>query len=312
MANPTLGELLLRYGGMPEVALRNLPADAKRTLKDAIAYAKTIPDQAKEVGDTALGALQYARELSPAAYRGRAPAFDKTNVDVLRTEIPELAQLAQETALGGVQNVRNLSPRQLRGSAPRFDTTVADAVGNALVQGVRNLPEAIAERPFKTLVSGAGLVNPASVVPSLLRAGAMAGGALEGAGALASRGLNAMDLGRAPATVNRLYNPSLMGPEFKVGDPNIPAYAYRKMSSPAELDDLIASGFLRPKPGRTNKYFQTSNDPMPAAGMIGGGQPYVRVETRNVPEGKAVRRKDIKIWDDATGSWKSVPKRVRN
>ena len=72
----TLGELLLRYGGLPEVALQNFPRGAR----EAWAGAKKVGSALRS---TALGGLQYAREMSPEAQRGNAPAFDKTNVDAV-------------------------------------------------------------------------------------------------------------------------------------------------------------------------------------------------------------------------------------
>ena len=67
----TLGELILRYGGEPEVALRNLPRSAKENWRKAVEFAKGLPAAGRWAGDAALGGLQYVREMSPAAQRKR-------------------------------------------------------------------------------------------------------------------------------------------------------------------------------------------------------------------------------------------------
>jgi hypothetical protein len=291
---PTLAELLAQYG-------RNIASDVPVVGRRIAEGVRSLPGMAAAGNRAMLGATQRISDMLPPVLQMPGIRGD------YRPSFGDGVALARDIGVGGNRLVTGTSQRGLDAmGAPRgagydpVSSEMSRMAQDIVASGVQALPQQMYDSPLSTAYEGAMMMAP---VPGLA--------ALKGARALAGRGLNAMDLGRAPATVNRLYNPSLMGPEFKVGDPNIPAYAYRKMSSPAELDDLIASGFLRPKPGSTNKYFQTSNDPMPAAGMIGSNQPYVRVETRNVPEGKAVRRKNVKIWDDATGSWKSVPKNTR-
>jgi hypothetical protein len=294
---PTLAELLAQYG-------RNIASDAPVVGRRIAEGVRSLPGMAAAGNRAMLGATQRIGDMLPPVLQMPATRGD------YRPSFDDGVALARDIGVGSNRLVTGTSQRGLDAmGAPRgagydpVSSEMSRMAQDIIASGAQALPGQLYDSPLSTGYEAAMMMAPISATK--------VSRALEGAGALAGRGLNAMDLGRAPVAVNRLYNPSLMGPEFKVGDPNIPAYAYRKMSSPAELDDLIASGFLRPRPGSTNKYFQTSNDPMPAAGMIGSNQPYVRVETRNVPEGKAVRRKNVKIWDDATGSWKSVPKNTR-
>ena len=293
---PTLAELLAQYG-------RNIASDAPVVGRRIVEGVRSLPEAAAAGNRAMLGATQRISDMLPPVLQMPSIRGD------YRPSIDEVTALARDVGSVGNRLVTGTSQRGLDAmGAPRgagYDlpaTEMSRMAQDAVVSGAQALPQYMYEHPLDSAYTAALMLAP---TPGRVVRGA------RGFEALAGRGLNAMDLGQAPASVNRLYNPSLMGPEFKVGDPNMPAYAYRRMSSPAELDDLIASGFLRPRPGSTNKYFQTSNDPMPAAGMIGSNQPYVRVETRNVPEGKAVRRKNVRIWDDATGTWKSVPKNTR-
>ncbi len=297
---PTLAELLAQY---ERNVVSNAPVVGRRIARDV----RSLPETAERGARVALGATQRLSDLLPpglqmpsvgADYR---PSFD-AGVSGVQEFAREAAPLVNRLVTGTEQRAFDALGVPRGAGYDPVATDLSRRAQDAVVSGVRALPQYVYEQPLDSAYTGALMMapTPGKVVK-----------AARGLGAMAGRGLNAMDIGRAPASVNRLYNPSLMGPEFKVGDPNIPAYAYRRMSSPAELVDLISSGFLRPKPGRTDKYFQTSDDPMPAAGMIGSDQPYVRVETRNVPEGKAVRRKNVRMWDDATGTWKIIPKKTR-
>ncbi len=166
MDRSTLGRLLLEYGNLPQQALRQFPGDVRKTAGEAADWVKGLPEQAQWAGEAGLGGLQYLRNMSRPEQRGRAPAFDTANADVVRELAPILARMPIDLAGGVVQNVRNLSPAPFRGTAPAMDTALA----NAAAAGLRGLPEAAAARPAKALATLASFVNPASLIPSRLRA----------------------------------------------------------------------------------------------------------------------------------------------
>jgi hypothetical protein len=112
-----------------------------------------------------------------------------------------------------------------------------------------------------------------------------------------------------PSVTNRMYSEKIMGPEYKPGDA-LPRYGYRNVSTPAELDDIARSGYMRPAPGKkANKYFTMSDAEAPSAGNR-GAKPVIRVPSDRIPQGSPVRSRDVQLWDDATESWKQVKRKA--
>ena len=178
MDRSALGRLLLEYGNLPNQALRAFPGDARKAAGEAVDWVKSIPDQARWVGDAGLGGVQYLRNMSAPEQRGSAPAFSTANADVVRELAPIVARMPVDLAGGVVQNVRNLSPAQFRGTAAPLDTSLADAAA----EGLRGALPAAFERPAHALTTIASFVNPASLVPSRLRAAEeIAGAAVDAA-----------------------------------------------------------------------------------------------------------------------------------
>lgn len=113
-----------------------------------------------------------------------------------------------------------------------------------------------------------------------------------------------------PSVTNRMYSEKIMGPEFKPGDA-LPKYGYRNISTPAELDDIARSGYMRPAPGKKpNKYFTMSDAEAPSAGNR-GAKPVVRVPSDRIPQGSPVRSRDVQVWDNATESWKPITRKAK-
>lgn len=113
-----------------------------------------------------------------------------------------------------------------------------------------------------------------------------------------------------PSVTNRMYSEKILGPEYKPGDA-LPRYGYRNISTPAELDDIAKSGYMRSAPGRkANKYFTMSDRDTPSAGNR-SAKPVVRVPSDRIPQGSPVRSRDVQLWDDATESWKPIKRKSK-
>ena len=109
-----------------------------------------------------------------------------------------------------------------------------------------------------------------------------------------------------PRVVNRMYSEKIGGPEYKPGD-TLPAYGTRNIFRAAELDDIVRSGFMRPPPGGKKgqqKYFTMTDRQVPSAGNQ--QSLHVRVPSNRIPQGRAVRAKDVEIWDSEAGEFRKL------
>jgi hypothetical protein len=116
---------------------------------------------------------------------------------------------------------------------------------------------------------------------------------------------NKVDMLRRPKITNRLYNEKPGGKEYAPGD-TTKAYGGRNVFNPKEIDDIIESGYMRPRqtPGprgkapKQDKYFTMTDEPNQT----------LRVASDKIPKGRAVRRKDIEIFDKESGTYKALKK----
>jgi len=104
-----------------------------------------------------------------------------------------------------------------------------------------------------------------------------------------------------------MYSDKIGGPQYKPGD-TLPAYGVRNIFRPAELDDIVSSGFMRPPPDRarntTRKYFTMTDRQVPSTGNQ--QSLHVRVPSNRIPQGRAVRAKDVEIWDNETKEFRKL------
>lgn len=116
---------------------------------------------------------------------------------------------------------------------------------------------------------------------------------------------NKVDMLRRPKINNRLYNEKIGGGEYKPGDTS-KAYGGRNVFSPKEIDDIIESGYMRPrqtlgprgKAPKQDKYFTMTDEPNQT----------LRVASDKIPKGRAVSRKDIEMYDKESGTYKPLKK----
>jgi hypothetical protein len=204
--------------------------------------------------------------------------------------------------LPGGQGLAATRVAALAGKAPRL-ARIAPAIGGA----VPVLGEAA--------LYGVGAADSMADIPrSVLSEGAQALG-MYGVGAAAAPRLKALgvkavnavgDRVLGPRVVNRMYSEKIGGPEYKPGD-TLPAYGVRNIFRAAELDDIVRSGFMRPPPGGKKgqqKYFTMTDRQVPSAGNQ--QSLHVRVPSNRIPQGRAVRAKDVEIWDNEAGEFRKL------
>jgi hypothetical protein len=132
--------------------------------------------------------------------------------------------------------------------------------------------------------------------------------------AVVSKGLRAAVSGArevAPAVRNRLYSDKLLGPEYTASQ-SLPAYGFRNVNGPNELNDIIQSGYMRPTKEGGPKYFTMTDNPQGNPANLGTGRPVLRVDSQNIPYNSPVRAEHVTIWDEATKRFIPVLKRRGN
>lgn len=116
---------------------------------------------------------------------------------------------------------------------------------------------------------------------------------------------NKVDMLRRPKVTNRLYSEKIGGAEYKPGDVS-KKYGGRNVFDAKEIEDIKQSGYMRPrqtpgprgKPAKDSKYFTMTDEPNQT----------LRVASDKIPKGRAVRREDVEIFDEATGTYKPLKK----
>jgi hypothetical protein len=105
-----------------------------------------------------------------------------------------------------------------------------------------------------------------------------------------------------PAVTNQLHNPQIGAAGFPAGSTQ-GAYNVRGIRRPEEIEDLLSTGFMNPSSVKKGKkYFTQLDDPQDMTGYYAT----VRVPSNKTPVGRAVRSKDVEIYDRGTGTWRGI------
>ena len=84
-------------------------------------------------------------------------------------------------------------------------------------------------------------------------------------------------------------------------------YAQRYVIDPAEVQNIKDTGYMLPKAGgKAQKYLTAADEVSPAPAGSRAGT--LRVASNKVPPDKAIRRKDVELYDHASESWKPLKK----
>jgi len=123
--------------------------------------------------------------------------------------------------------------------------------------------------------------------------------AIKGAGRAIA---NKVDMAMRPKVENVLV-PDMRAAKFpdKYGGSK---YALRNVFSQAELDDIRKSGYMMPSPkevvsGKNRKWFSVGDDPQRSD---------LRVLSEKVPANRAVRRRDVEVYNKETGEYEPLKK----
>ena len=123
-------------------------------------------------------------------------------------------------------------------------------------------------------------------------------GAGEAAKGAVKKAVRAVDMAMRPKVENTLV-PDMFSKNVGKG-----TYAVRNVFSPAELEDIKKTGYMLPSPkeleaGKNRKWFTQTDVP---------GKNTLRVRSENVPPNRAVRRKDVEIYNKETGEYEPFKK----
>lgn len=201
-----------------------------------------------------------------------------------------------------------------------FDATLAAPIRG--IAGLMGMPERDAYQYSQRAVQAANDVTGlVSAEDSVRRISNGIGGIRDYVQAVApvipaviSRGLRAAVAGArevAPAVRNRMYSDKLLGPEYTANQ-NLPAYGFRNVNGPNELNDIIQSGYMRPTKEGGPKYFTMTDNPQGNPANLGTGRPVLRVDSQNIPYNSPVRAEHVMIWDEKTKKFIPVLKRSVN
>jgi hypothetical protein len=103
-----------------------------------------------------------------------------------------------------------------------------------------------------------------------------------------------------PAVTNQLHSPRIGGSGFPAGSTQS-AYNVRGVRRPEEIEDIVSSGFMNPS-AKGKKYFTHTDDPKDIPGYYAT----VRVPSSKTPAGRAVRSKDVEVYDRDAGAWRTI------
>ena len=105
-----------------------------------------------------------------------------------------------------------------------------------------------------------------------------------------------------PAVTNQLHSPRIGGSGFPAGSTQS-AYNVRGVRRPEEIEDLLGTGFMNPGSAKkAKKYFTHTDDPQDIPGYYAT----VRVPSSKTPAGRAVRSKDVEVYDRDAGAWRTI------
>jgi len=84
-------------------------------------------------------------------------------------------------------------------------------------------------------------------------------------------------------------------------------YAQRYVVDPNELQNIKDTGYMLPKAGgKPQKYLTAVDEAVPASEGARAGT--LRIPANKVPPDKAIRRKDVELYDHTSESWKPLKK----
>ncbi len=110
----------------------------------------------------------------------------------------------------------------------------------------------------------------------------------------------AIDTFTRPKVTNSIYS---MMPGAPLRDTK---YVQRNINGPDEIDDILSSGFMLPKKGGKNqKYFTATNE----VNTNSSGKNVVRIDRSKVPANRAVRAKDVELFNRETNTWEPITKK---
>ena len=111
-----------------------------------------------------------------------------------------------------------------------------------------------------------------------------------------------------PAVTNKLYSPRIGGSSYPAGSTQS-AYNVRGVRRPDEIEDLLGTGFMNPRPNpkpgsaaQNSKYFTHTDNPQDIPGYYAT----VRVPANKTPAGRAVKSKDVEVFDREAGAWRGI------
>ena len=263
--------------------------------------ARTVAKGAMFAGnDEAEAFLRAVAQFNPDAYASaleRIRKEQKAYEDANKAESfgLEMAGGLLPALLPGGQGVAATRMAALAAKSP-LAARIAPVAGEAALYGVgaadsmADIPRSVGEEAL----FGLGMYG----------AGATLGPPLKKLGVKAVNAVGDRVLG--PRVVNRMYSEKIGGPEYMPGD-TLPAYGTRNIFRPAELDDIVSSGFMRPPPeGKKGqqKYFTMTDRQVPSS--ANQQSLHVRVPSNRIPQGRAVRAKDVEIWDNEAGEFRKL------
>lgn len=122
-------------------------------------------------------------------------------------------------------------------------------------------------------------------------------GAGEAAKGFVKKAVRAVDMAMRPKVENTLV-PSL------VGGAGRGTYGVRNVFSDAELENIKKTGYMMPSPkeiesGKNRKWFTHTDNP---------NKNTLRIKSENIPPNRAVRRKDVEIYNKETGEYEQFKK----
>jgi hypothetical protein len=245
--------------------------------------------------------LRALAQLDPAAYqsevariRAQQAAYEAANPK--ESALFEIGGAMLPGLLPGGQGLAATRVAALAAKAPRLAARIAPVVGQTALYSVGTADDTTDVPSSVASDVGQGLVE--------YGIGAVAGPPLKRLGVKVANAVGDRVLG--PRVVNRMYSEKIGGPEYKPGD-TLPAYGTRNIFRAAELDDIVSSGFMRPPPGGKKgqqKYFTMTDRQVPSAGNQ--QSLHVRVPSNRIPQGRAVRAKDVEIWDNEAGEFRKL------
>lgn len=110
----------------------------------------------------------------------------------------------------------------------------------------------------------------------------------------------AIDTLTRPKVTNSIYS---MMPGAPLRDTK---YVQRNINGPDEIDDILSSGFMLPKKGGKNqKYFTATNE----VNTKTSGKNIVRIDRSKVPANRAVRARDVELFNRETNTWEPITKK---